>query len=193
MKRQPIPTVEESKPLDVTGVPRYAASFPLQTTFITNANKTGDHLFAQVLRQGRYAIYKRTVVATGKHFKYEVIKISIVKAGTVYATGSTPTQSDSESYPGEASWGKSGWEFNTLAAANVKFQFLLNQEQANASTPTPSTPVIPTNNFTLTEFAEANNTGSLTEAATLVTNLLKTRNVRYVGKNEKNMQVFVKE
>jgi hypothetical protein len=68
----------------------------------------GDQIFTQLERTNDCALYKRSK-PDGKVVGFEVIEIKTVKAGTVFAKGSKPTESDYESYPGGQSFGKSAW------------------------------------------------------------------------------------
>jgi hypothetical protein len=105
--------------------PRYKASMPLQTEFVTNADSCGDHIFKQIRREGDVCAYSRTSVETGKIVGYEVFLVKTVKAGTVFAKGSKPTENDYESYPGKSSFGRSAWSFITTKQVSEKIEELL--------------------------------------------------------------------
>lgn len=105
-------------------IPRYKASMPIQKQFVTNADHCGDHIFTMMERSGQFAVYRRDVVETGKVFGFEVVTIKTVKAGTVFAKGAKPTESDYESYPGGKAFGKTGWFYPTEEAAFEKFDNL---------------------------------------------------------------------
>lgn len=106
-------------------IPRYKASMPLQKMFVTNADSCGDHVFTQLERAGQFAVYRRTVTDTGRCMGFEVIKIKVVKAGTIYAKGAAPTVKDTESYPGAQSFGHSAWFCANEATAFKRFDNLL--------------------------------------------------------------------
>ncbi len=157
--------------INITNIPRYSASFPLQKEFVTNADGCGDHVFTQIKRTGNVAVYRRTRVSDGKVFGFETIIIKTVKAGTLYAKGSEPTKNDTESYPGSASFGKLAFSFYTQFSSLEKLEELVkvqeekDQEQDEGPVTlglVTSLPVedesndIPTGEFTQTDFATAN-------------------------------------
>ena len=117
--------------------PRYKASMPLQTQFVTNADATGDQIFTQLRRTNNVALYERRHVSNNELFgqPYEVIVIKTVKAGTIYAKGTKPTEHDTESYPGAASWGKLGWGLQTLDRANTVFDEMVKAQQERIDNP----------------------------------------------------------
>lgn len=102
-------------------IPRYKASMPLQTEFITNADSTGDMVFKQLKRNNDVVLYERRRM-DGTVFSYEIIIVKTVKAGTTYAKGTQPTTTATESYPGSASFGKLGWEVVTRDRAMQVFK-----------------------------------------------------------------------
>ncbi len=106
-------------------IPRYKASMPLQKQFVTNADGCGDHVFTQLERSGNFAVYSRKNVKTDKVVWFEVVTIKTVKAGTVFAKGSAPTEFDYESYPGKSSFGRTAWAPATESAAWKRFDNLL--------------------------------------------------------------------
>lgn len=109
-------------------VPHYKASMPLQKKYITNADGTGIMLFTQIRRTNNVALYERKT-DEGRVFSYELIIVKTTKAGTVYAKGTKPTEKDSESYPGAASFGKLAWELHDLDTANKRFDLLVASEK----------------------------------------------------------------
>lgn len=113
-----------------TEIPRYKASMPLQTVYITNADKCGDHVFTQVARKNNVAVYRRNMVDTGKLAGFETIIIKTVKAGTTFAKGAKPVESDYESYPGAESFGRSAWSFPDEKIAMARFNELTTEQPA---------------------------------------------------------------
>lgn len=109
----------------MNNIPRYQASMPLQTSFVANFDKSGDHIFTQLERAGQFAVYKRIDSVTGRVKGFETIKITVVPKGTVFAKGAKPTESDYESYPGGKAFGRTGWFFPTEEAAFKKFDKLV--------------------------------------------------------------------
>ena len=177
---------------NTTNIPRYKASFPLQTEFVTNANSCGDHIFNQVARKGNVAVYKRTKVEDGLIAGFETIIIKTVKAGTVYAKGAVPTLTDTESYPGEASFGRLAFACSTETRALEKMEELLTKDVEEKDEPAVT---IPSNPFTLVEFAGLNGLPVTQETASLVTKLLKDQEIEFVGTqtvNNKPVQFFSK-
>ena len=105
-----------------TEIPRYKASMPCQTQFVTNNDACGDNIFTQVKREGNVAIYKRTDMDGFNVPQFEVVVLKTVKAGTVFAKGAKPTENDYESYPGAKGWGKTGWTALSLERAEIKMK-----------------------------------------------------------------------
>lgn len=167
-------------------IPRYTASFPLQTEFITNADATGDHVFTQMRRQGNVAIYRRNEVGSTRAFGFEVVLIKTVKAGTVFAKGAKPTEKDYESYPGGKSFGKSAWFYSTESKAEEKFEELVKNEQPEV------TYTIPNTIFTLVEFSKVNSLPVNSDTAKILSKLISERKVLFKGKNDKGLQIFSK-
>jgi len=172
---------------NITNIPRYKASMPIQTTFITNANASGDHVFEQIARKGNVAVYKRNRVSNGRLAGYETIVIKTVKAGTVYVKGGVPTELDTESYPGESSFGKLGFFCKTEKRALAKME-----ELTAVDIPVVS---IPNGKFTLIQFAEVNKLPVSKETAMTITELLTSKKIRFIGTetiNEQPVQFFSK-
>lgn len=179
-------------PMNVAGIPRYKASFPLQSVFITNADSCGDHVFTQIARKGNIAIYRRDNVSDGRCFGWETIVIKTVKAGTVYAKGATPTAADTESYPGAQSFGRLGWHYPSLGAANFKLEELTKEE---VKPETVGGYLVPAVEFTFGEFASANKLPIDKGTATILQNLLRDKSLKLVRtevRNGKSAQIFGK-
>lgn len=176
--------------IDATNIPLYKASMPMQTVFKTNADSCGLHVFEQTAREGNLAVYKRTSIKTGRVMGYETIKIKVVKAGTVFGEGATPTTQDTESYPGHESFGFTAWTYPTSETATAKFDALVKE----ATTVVPPTPTwnIPTGQFSVIDFAKANGLAVNVETAQTISGLLRDRSVKFLGKNEKAIQLFAK-
>lgn len=173
-------------------IPRYKASFPLQTVFVTNADACGDHVFTQVARKGNVAVYRRNKVSDGKCQGWETIVIKTVKAGTVYVKGGTPTASDTESYPGAASFGRLGWNYVSLEAAMDKLEELTKEE---VKPETVGGWIVPAMEFTFTEFATANKLPIDKGTATIIQNLLRDKALRFIRSenvNNRSIQYFGK-
>jgi hypothetical protein len=81
----------------------------------------GRFQYVQVERRENVALYTQTHKASG-HVRYEVIKIRIQPEHT-WPTGVTTPEK--EAYPGSGSWGRDGWTFFALAAAQQKMHELL--------------------------------------------------------------------
>ena len=81
----------------------------------------GRFKYVQVERRGDVALYTQTHKASG-HVRYEVIKIRIQPEHT-WPTGVTTPEK--EAYPGSGSWGRDGWTFFGLTAAQQKMGELL--------------------------------------------------------------------
>lgn len=157
----------------------------MQTVFVTNADACGDHVFTQVARNGNVAVYRRNKVADGQCYGYETIVIKTTKAGTVYAKGATPTQHDTESYPGAASFGRLGFHFYNLKAALHKMDELLSKNDGGID--------IPEGEFTFLDFAKVNGLPVNGSTATIIQSLIKKAEIVYLGKRMvggKEMQVF---
>lgn len=173
-------------------IPRYKASSPMQTVFITNADACGDHIFTQIARKGNVAVYRRNKVEDGKCHGWETIVIKTVKAGTVYVKGGTPTVADTESYPGAASFGRLGWHYPSLGAAMAKLEELTREEVKPV---TAGGWIVPAMEFTFTQFAEANKLPIDKGTATIIQNLLRDKALRFLRSepvNGRTVQYFGK-
>jgi hypothetical protein len=83
----------------------------------------GSYRYAQVVRQGVWAIYSQTHKENPAVVRYEVVRIRIVKAH-VWPNGTeTP---EHEGYPGATRWGVDGFTTHALEEA----QALLGQKVA---------------------------------------------------------------
>lgn len=177
-------------PMNVTGIPRYKASMPLQPVYITNSDGCGDHVFTQVVRKGNVAVYRRNKVSDGRVFCFETIIIKTVKEGTTYAKGSTPTETDTESYPGAKS--KLGWYYPTQEAALKKLEELVKEEVKPEMV---GNYVLPSVEFTFVEFATANKLPIDKGTATIIQNLLRDKALRFLRSepvNGRTVQYFGK-
>lgn len=170
--------------LDISNIPRYKASMPLQSVFVTNADGCGDHVFRQIDRRGNVAAYSRHRITDGRNMGYEVITIKVVKAGTVYAKGAAPTLTDTESYPGAGSFGFSAWSFKTEFSA-------LERMDREADKQSMKQTKIPEGTFTLIDFAKVNGLAVNNSTADLMSAMLKERRIEFKGKNGMLQQVFV--
>ena len=81
----------------------------------------GRFKYVQVERQENVALYTQTHKASGT-IRYEVIKIKIQPEHTWPTGVVTP---EKEAYPGSGSWGRDGWTFFALTAAQQKMGELL--------------------------------------------------------------------
>lgn len=161
-------------------IPRYKASSPMQTVFITNADSCGDHIFTQLKREGNVALYSRTDCSTNKVVGYEVIIVQTVKAGTVYVKGGKPTEHDTESYPGAKSFGRLGWACVNLNQAENRFNEVLKEQK-------PETPVeIPTGEFNIVQFSKVNSLPVNQEAVSLLQEVLRKGTVKLSRVEEKS-------
>jgi hypothetical protein len=173
-------------------IPRYKASSPMQTVFVTNADACGDHVFTQVARKGNVAVYRRNKVSDGVCQGWETIVIKTVKAGTVYVKGGTPTAADTESYPGAASFGKLGWHYPSLESAMTKMENLTKEEVKPEMV---GEWIVPAPEFTFIEFATANELSIDKGTATIIQNLLRDKSLKLVRtevRNGKSAQIFGK-
>ena len=172
-------------------IPRYKASFPLQSVFVTNADACGDHVFTQVARKGNVAVYRRNKT-DGSVFGFETVVIKTVKAGTVYAKGATPTVNDTESYPGAQSFGRLGWHYPTQEAALAKMEDLTKEEVKPEMV---GGWVVPSPEFTFVEFASVNKLPIDKGTAVIIQNLLRNKSLKLVRtevRNGKSAQIFGK-
>jgi hypothetical protein len=153
-------------------LPRYTASMPLQAEFVMNADKSGDHVFTQVKREGNICLFKRSGLSDGRPKGYELFKVKVVKAGTKLPDGSA-VAADYEQYPTGRMFGKSALNIGGMDAevrADEMFTKWLVQPEVNslnAETGEPKTRarksvndnavyVIPDKEFTQADFATAN-------------------------------------
>jgi hypothetical protein len=155
--------------INTTDIPRYAASMPIQTQFITNADGNGDHVFSLVKRHGNVCIYKRTNISDGRPSGFEVFESKVVKAGTSFGGGSV-IQNDYESYPGKSSFGKSAWFCMSLDRAEQRFNQL--------TAPKAPQYVIPQGEFTWVDFAKANNLPLISPTFQILFGMIATKKVK---------------
>lgn len=103
----------------------------LEKEFKCNNDKCGIHTFKQIKRVGNVAIYERTT-SSGQFHSYEVVKIKLVKAGTVFAKGAAPIAEDYESYPGAKTFGRgNAYACVTMENAEKRFDQLVNSQIAS--------------------------------------------------------------
>ena len=81
----------------------------------------GRFQYVQVERRDNVALYTQTHKASGT-IRYEVIKIKIQAEHTWPNGVTTP---EKEAYPGSGSWGRDGWTFFEITAAQQKMRELL--------------------------------------------------------------------
>jgi hypothetical protein len=158
-------------------IPRYTSSQPIQTQFITNADACGDHIFIQLKRKENICLYSRTNVEDGRPMGFEVIVVKQIKAGQSLPGGNV-VKADYESYPGGQAFGKTGWSFNSLKAAEDRFNKVVKKQQTSDKSSdivvvslvdiktnpiltltqpqSSTTQNIPTGEFTQAQFATAN-------------------------------------
>jgi hypothetical protein len=159
----------------MNNTPRYTSSLPAQTSFITNADGTGDQVFTQLKRNGPVAIYRRDRISTGHTFGFEVVILKHVKAGQPLPGGNV-VKADYEAYPGSSSFGKSAWFYMSEADAELKMDKVIKTLSTPASVEGEATEavedvlvsvvevkkksdttwVIPQGEFTQADFAKAN-------------------------------------
>jgi hypothetical protein len=92
--------------------------------------------YTQIDRQGDIAVYTQQH-KDGGQTRYEVVRIR-VRAAHTWPNGETTPEH--EAYPGASVWGKDGWTFFTLAAAQAHAAILRGQQaetQPEGSTPEP--------------------------------------------------------
>ena len=91
--------------------------------------RTPERLYRQIKREGPvalYAVYGYRDIFIG----YEVIRIQILRAGTIYGR----FYPEREAYPPSSDWGKSGWSFPIKGRdrAEERFAFLVEREKTGA-------------------------------------------------------------
>ena len=97
----------------------------LQVEFQSNHDGCGLHIFKQLKRTENVALYQRIRINNKTTHSFEVFKVKIVKAGTVFAKGAKPTEEDYESYPGKSAFGRYAWTFNDLHRAEQRFEKII--------------------------------------------------------------------
>lgn len=96
----------------------------------TEKRWTGDgfggnpRLIKQLKREGDVAIYSRTVDKTGRDDGYEVVKIGRHNGYELGGNFIIPA----ETYPGASAFGKTGFSYSNLPAAELKFKELLEKQ-----------------------------------------------------------------
>ncbi len=147
---------------------------PLPTEFIRNADKTGNHRFLQLKKDGNFALYRREHM-DGALFGFEVFSFKTIQAGAPLPGGGT-VEETYESYPGAAAFGRTAWFIggvNAAERAHARFDELvkgkvtpepeIEEETVHAVTitKTPTTPIklglkFPDKPFTQKELAAFN-------------------------------------
>jgi hypothetical protein len=89
--------------------------------------------YEQIAREGMVAIYTQTHTASGA-VRYETVRLHIQAAHTWPNGQTTP---EKEAYPASTAWGRQGWTFFELGAAQAHMQTLLTQEVDEGDTTTP--------------------------------------------------------
>jgi hypothetical protein len=82
--------------------------------------------YKQIIRNEKFAIYERS--RDGKIKDFEVIKIRVLKKGTQIFQ--KVLEDDEEQYATTSIWGKFGWSFGSLIAAQSKYDELSNAQNA---------------------------------------------------------------
>ena len=85
--------------------------------------------YAQMERQGTVAIFTQTH-KLGGGVRYEVVRIRVAPAHT-WPNGTTSPER--EVYPGSYAWGREGWTFHRLPAAQGKLRELVQEHSQGAS------------------------------------------------------------
>lgn len=87
--------------------------------------------YDQVCREGRYALYRQTHKASGV-VRFEVIRIRVDQEHTWPDGRTTPVQ---EAYPSAQQWGRQGWTFFSLDAAEAHLASLTHEALAALEAP----------------------------------------------------------
>lgn len=146
--------------------------------------------YKQVARQGNFAIYQRFYV-DGHPKDFEVIKIKVLPKGTSqkFPNGNVKvTEDDEEKYPTTSSWGKMGWTFGNLTAAQGKMETLLNNhEEDTEENDSVKTDVVVdgTTYFTIKQYSEQHNIPYV-NANLLIKEMLEKGSVKFVGEKHLN-------
>jgi len=98
----------------------------MQTVATACADRTFG--YTQIERQGDLAIYAQTHKEGGQA-RYEVVIIRVRAAHTWPNGDTTP---EHEAYPGANAWGRDGWTFFTLPAAQAHAEALARQKETRA-------------------------------------------------------------
>ncbi len=98
----------------------------LEKTFVKNCDKSGDHKFIQVRRDGNVCLYRRETLE-GRLIGFEVFTTKVIKAGTPLPGGGAEVE-DREPYPGKSSFGRTAWQISgpdSDKRANERFEALV--------------------------------------------------------------------
>ena len=120
-----------------------------------DGNAVNPHFFQQVKRNDVAAIYKRTIEATGHFVGYEVFQVKVLPKGTqIYQK---VLEDDMEKYPGTSAFGRANaWFCINMERATNYFEQITREVIANAAPAVVHELAIPSGEFTIQEFADAN-------------------------------------
>jgi hypothetical protein len=143
--------------------------------------------YKQIVRCDTAAIYERS--RDGKVKDFEVIKIKIVPKGTSIFNA-PPSLDDEEAYPSTGQWGKSGFSYRNLGAAEKKYAELVQKisdaaDEDGAEPSVSSSITIPVKDFTTTELAEQNHI-QYTEAVKFINESITKGSVKFVKMERRN-------
>jgi len=87
--------------------------------------RTNGHIYKQLKRSDRYAIYVQSKTLKSEPIGYEIIKIEIRGSRKIKGRY-VPTK---EVYPRESKWGISGWTRRTKESALAKYKSLVERDK----------------------------------------------------------------
>lgn len=104
----------------------------LETKFVKNCDKCGDHTFTQIRNEGNVYLYRRNRISDGTFHSFEIFVAKTVKAGTPLPNGNVVAE-DYVQYPGAAAFGRTAWSVSGkedvgLAAAQRVFDRILKRD-----------------------------------------------------------------
>lgn len=159
----------------------------LPTEFVDGSNgfsqAPGPLTYKQIKREGNVAVYQRFYV-DGRPKDFETIIIKVHPKGKVVYQ--KMYEDDTEYYPTASVWGKTGWSYGNLKAAEKKMTEVLNgisdEDPENADF---TGEVDGVKYFTVAQFAEKNHLSYVDARLTIVENM-KNSKVECVGEKRLN-------
>lgn len=175
----------------ITAIVEFATINEFMKTLELVKRWTGDGfaqnpvLLTQVKRNAKVALYKRTFEKTGKFNGYEVFLIRVDPKGK--RVFDTVLEDDEEKYPTAQQFGRTAYHFYNEKYALFQFDELTKKADKNAAGEEEEKKpvVVPTDEFTVGEFAEKNSL-QYASAFLIVKDAVKNGSVKFIREERRN-------